>query len=50
VNVAVLGGGIMGSGIAQIAATVGDDAVVRDVDDVALERAAPPSKRASVVL
>ncbi|HEY1508931.1 MAG TPA: 3-hydroxyacyl-CoA dehydrogenase family protein [Solirubrobacteraceae bacterium] len=38
-NVAVLGGGIMGNGIAQIAAGVGDDAVVRDVDDAALERA-----------
>jgi glycerol-3-phosphate dehydrogenase len=39
VNVAVLGGGIMGNGIAQIAATVGDDAVVRDLDEAALERA-----------
>ena len=38
-NVAVLGGGIMGNGIAQIAATVGDDAVVRDLDEAALERA-----------
>ena len=38
-NVAVLGGGIMGNGIAQIAATVGDDAVVRDIDKTALERA-----------
>ena len=38
-KVAVIGGGIMGNGIAQIAATAGDDAVVRDVDDAALERA-----------
>ena len=38
-NVAVLGGGIMGNGIAQIAATAGDDAVVRDIDEAALERA-----------
>ena len=39
VKVAVLGGGIMGNGIAQLAAMAGDDAVVRDVDDAALERA-----------
>jgi 3-hydroxybutyryl-CoA dehydrogenase len=38
-NVAVLGGGIMGNGIAQIAAMAGDDAVVRDVEDEALDRA-----------
>jgi 3-hydroxybutyryl-CoA dehydrogenase len=38
-RVAVLGGGIMGNGIAQIAATAGDEACVRDVDDAALERA-----------
>jgi 3-hydroxybutyryl-CoA dehydrogenase len=38
-NVAVLGGGIMGNGIAQISAAAGDDAVVRDIDDAALERA-----------
>jgi len=38
-NVAVLGGGIMGNGIAQIAATAGDHAVVRDVDDAALAQA-----------
>lgn len=38
-NVAVLGGGIMGNGIAQIAATAGDNAVVRDIDGAALEQA-----------
>jgi 3-hydroxybutyryl-CoA dehydrogenase len=38
-KVAVLGGGIMGNGIAQLAAMAGDEAVVRDVDDAALERA-----------
>ena len=37
-KVCVLGGGIMGSGIAQLAATAGDDAVLLDVADVQLER------------
>jgi 3-hydroxybutyryl-CoA dehydrogenase len=37
--VAVLGGGIMGNGIAQLAAMAGDDAVIRDVDQPALDRA-----------
>ena len=38
-RVTVLGGGIMGNGIAQLAAMAGADAVVRDVDDAALGRA-----------
>jgi len=38
-KVVVLGGGIMGNGIAQLAATAGDDAVVRDVGEAQLERA-----------
>lgn len=38
-KVAVLGGGIMGNGIAQLAAMAGDEAVVRDVDQPALDRA-----------
>jgi 3-hydroxybutyryl-CoA dehydrogenase len=38
-RVAVLGGGIMGNGIAQLAAMAGDEAVVRDVDQPALDRA-----------
>jgi 3-hydroxybutyryl-CoA dehydrogenase len=38
-KVVVLGGGIMGNGIAQLAATAGDDAVIRDVGEVPLERA-----------
>lgn len=38
-SVAVVGGGIMGNGIAQLAAMAGDDVQVRDVDDAALERA-----------
>lgn len=38
-TVTVLGGGIMGNGIAQLAAMAGDDAVVRDVDTEALQRA-----------
>ena len=38
-NVSVLGGGIMGSGIAQIAACAGHDVWVLDVDDRALDRA-----------
>jgi 3-hydroxybutyryl-CoA dehydrogenase len=37
--VAVLGGGIMGNGIAQLGAMAGDEAVVRDVDGAALDRA-----------
>jgi 3-hydroxybutyryl-CoA dehydrogenase len=39
VNVAVLGGGIMGNGVAQLAAMTGDDAVVRDINWPALDRA-----------
>ena len=39
VNVSVLGGGIMGSGIAQIAACAGHDVWVLDVDDPALDQA-----------
>jgi 3-hydroxybutyryl-CoA dehydrogenase len=38
-RVCVLGAGIMGSGIAQLAGMAGDDVVMRDVDDAALERA-----------
>lgn len=38
-KVVVLGGGIMGNGIAQLAATAGDDAVIRDVGEAPLERA-----------
>jgi 3-hydroxybutyryl-CoA dehydrogenase len=34
----VVGGGLMGSGIAQVAAVAGWDVVVRDVDDAALAR------------
>lgn len=37
-SVAVLGAGLMGSGIAQAAATAGHPTVVRDVDDAALAR------------
>lgn len=38
-KVAVIGAGIMGSGIAQIAAAAEHDVVVRDVTDAALHRA-----------
>ena len=38
-RIAVLGGGIMGNGIAQLAAMAGDEAVVRDIDQPALDRA-----------
>lgn len=38
-KVCVLGGGIMGSGIAQLAATAGDDAVLLDVGEAELGRA-----------
>jgi 3-hydroxybutyryl-CoA dehydrogenase len=38
-KVAVLGGGIMGSGIAQLAATAGADAIVYDVGQEQLDRA-----------
>src|SRR5215210_2090257 len=34
-SVGVVGGGIMGSGIAEVAARAGFDVVVREVDDVA---------------
>ena len=37
-RVGVLGAGLMGSGIAQVAASCGFDTVVRDVSDVALTR------------
>lgn len=39
-KVAVLGSGIMGNGIAQIAVMAGDTAVAYDIDDAALQRAA----------
>lgn len=38
-KVSVLGGGIMGNGIAQLAATAGDEAVIRDVGEEQLQRA-----------
>ena len=38
INVAVIGSGLMGAGIAQVAATAGHRVVLRDVTDVALER------------
>ncbi len=38
-KVAVVGAGLMGSGIAQVAAQAGYDVVLRDVADTALERA-----------
>ncbi len=38
-RVAVLGSGIMGNGIAQLAAMAGDEAVAYDVDDEVLQRA-----------
>lgn len=38
-KVAVIGGGIMGSGIAQVAAMNGHDVALRDVGEVELERA-----------
>lgn len=37
-NVAVIGAGLMGSGIAQVAAAAGYDVILRDVTDAALER------------
>jgi 3-hydroxybutyryl-CoA dehydrogenase len=37
-RVGVLGSGLMGSGIAQVAAAAGYDTVVRDIDPAALER------------
>jgi len=37
-TVAVIGAGLMGSGIAQVAATAGWDVVLRDVDDDAVRR------------
>ena len=37
-QVAVIGAGLMGSGIAQVAAVAGWDVVMRDVEDSALER------------
>lgn len=37
-RVAVIGAGLMGSGIAQVSATAGLDVVVRDVTDAALQR------------
>lgn len=38
-RVCVLGGGIMGNGIAQLAATAGDEVVIRDVGEEQLQRA-----------
>lgn len=37
-NVAVIGAGLMGSGIAQVAASAGYDVILRDVTDAALAR------------
>src|SRR5581483_8611776 len=39
VKVAVIGGGIMGSGIAQVAAMSGHEVALRDVGEAELERA-----------
>ena len=41
-RVGVVGGGIMGSGIAEVAARAGFDVLVREVDDAAAERRRPP--------
>lgn len=38
-TIAVVGGGAMGNGIAQVAATAGYDVILRDISDAALERA-----------
>lgn len=38
-RIAVIGGGAMGNGIAQVAATAGYDVILRDISDAALERA-----------
>jgi 3-hydroxybutyryl-CoA dehydrogenase len=38
-TVAVVGGGAMGNGIAQVAATAGYDVILYDISDAALERA-----------
>jgi 3-hydroxybutyryl-CoA dehydrogenase len=40
-RVGVLGCGLMGSGIAQVAATVGYDTIVRDVSKEVLDRGRP---------
>lgn len=37
-RIGVLGGGVMGGGIGQVAATAGYDVVIRDVDDERLEK------------
>lgn len=44
-KVAVIGGGIMGSGIAQVAAMNGHDVALRDVGEVELERASAAIER-----
>ena len=46
-KVGVLGGGLMGSGIAQVSAMAGFDTVVREVSDAVIEKSkssikAPP--------
>lgn len=38
-NLAIIGSGIMGSGVAQVSAVSGYDVVLQDIDDQALERA-----------
>jgi 3-hydroxybutyryl-CoA dehydrogenase len=38
-NVAIIGSGIMGSGVAQVSAVAGYDVVLQDIDDQALKRA-----------
>ena len=38
-KVGVVGGGIMGSGIAEVSARAGFDVIVREIDDAAAERA-----------
>lgn len=37
-KVAVVGAGLMGSGIAQVSAVAGHDVVIRDIDDASLQR------------
>jgi 3-hydroxybutyryl-CoA dehydrogenase len=38
-TIAIVGGGAMGNGIAQVAATAGYQVILRDISDVAIERA-----------
>ena len=38
-QIAIIGAGIMGSGVAQVSAAAGYDIVLQDISDEALERA-----------